>query len=534
MLLVNKSIKTQVKSQLPWFINQEYPLFVKFLEYYYEWLEVLDFEHQYGLQAIIDNFKNFKDIDKTLDELLPFFHSVYIRLLPEKNESNTRIFIKKIIELYKAKGTIRSIEFLVYIILGKKGLVYLPKNSLAKSSNTLYGNLYFLLATPNSNDDHQYFYDCQYSFITIDNEIFPVQYVNKVNNYFLITVNLDKKPIINNNIIYYNNSNIGIVNEILNSIDISNSDSGFKIGDIIKFYNNTSLSPALFKVDDVQYGTIDSYIIDQSGTNYKIGDRFVALDNIDFEAEVIKIGNNGEILEISIINNNFRIPELVKIIPISLTGSNCKIKWQSSTIGKIKSLKLLSSGLEVNSDTTLYSNKTGFDFIANFSLIGEIKDFYSTFNLLDKTKILQDNYYYQLFSYVVELENNNNKDLYNTLNNLIHPAGYKNFYCEIVSDILEINNSIEIQDKELEEYQNIFLLNLYIYSVLNNVFELTKYSNGEYIQSFFEYNLNDISLFDNYRTTTEQIILDIAQINELTLDDNNISLSESLDKISIH
>lgn len=95
MLLVNKSIKTQVKSQLPWFINQEYPLFVKFLEYYYEWLEILDFEHQYGLQAIIDNFKNFKDIDKTLDELLPFFHSVYIRLLPEKMNLIQEFLLKK-------------------------------------------------------------------------------------------------------------------------------------------------------------------------------------------------------------------------------------------------------------------------------------------------------------------------------------------------------------------------------------------------------------------------------------------------------
>lgn len=534
MLLVNKSIKTQVKSQLPWFINQEYPLFVKFLEYYYEWLEILDFEHQYGLQAIIDNFKNFKDIDKTLDELLPFFHSVYIRLLPEKNESNTRIFIKKIIELYKAKGTIQSIEFLVYIILGQKGLVFLPKNSLAKSSNTLYGNFYFLLAKPNSIDDHQYFYDSQYSFITIDNEIFPVQYVNKVNDYFLITINIDKKPIITNNVIYYNNSNIGIVNEILNSIEILNSNTGFKIGDVIKFSNNTSLSPALFQVDDVEYGTIDSYIINQSGTNYKIGDKFIALDNIDFEAEVFKIGSNGEIEEISIINNNFRIPEIIPIIPISLTGSNCKITWNSSSIGKIKSVKLLSSGLEVNSETTLYSNKSGFDFIGNFSLIGEIKNFYSTFNLLDNTKILQDNYYYQLFSYVVELQNNNNKDIYNTLNELVHPAGFKNFYREIISDVLEINNSIEVQDKEFESYQNVVLLNLYVYSLLNNVFELTKYSNEEYIQSFFEFNINDINLFNNYRTTIEQSTLDISQIDELTLDANNISLSGSLDKISIH
>lgn len=534
MLLVNKSIKTQIQSQLPWFIKQEYPLFVKFLEYYYEWLETLDFEHQYGLQAIIDNFKNFKDIDKTLDELLPFFHSVYIRLFPEKCESNTRIFIKKIFELYKSKGTIQSIEFLVYIILGKKGLVYLPKRSLAKSSNAPYGSLFFILAKPNTNEDYSYFYDSQYSSIIIDNEIIPVQYINKINDYFLITINIDKKPIINNNIIYYNDSNIGIVEEILESITISNSNSGFKIGEIIKFYNNTSLSPALFQIDDVEYGTIDLYNINDAGINYKIGDKFIATTDVEFEAIINKIGSNGEIEEIVITNNNFKIPEIIQIISLSNTGINCNITWNSSTIGKIKSLKLISSGIEVNSQTTLYSNKSGFDFIGNFSLIGEIKDFYSTYNLLDKTKILQDNFYYQLFSYVVEIENNNNKDIYNTLNNLIHPAGFKNFYREIISDVLNINNSILLQDKETEEYVEIIILNLYLYSYINNIFELMKYTNEEPIKSFFEYNINDINLFYNYRSTIKQSILDISKIDELTLDNNITSLIESLDKISIH
>ena len=42
MILTDNSIKNQIRNQIPWFYHQEFPLFIKFLEYYYEWLEIID------------------------------------------------------------------------------------------------------------------------------------------------------------------------------------------------------------------------------------------------------------------------------------------------------------------------------------------------------------------------------------------------------------------------------------------------------------------------------------------------------------
>lgn len=537
MLLVDKSIKTQIKSQLPWFISQEYPLFVKFLEYYYEWLEVLDTNHRYGLQAIIDNYKNFRDIDKTLDELIPFFRKIYFRTIPENTAGSTRIFAKKIYQLYKAKGTIKSIEFLVYLILGTRSEVFLPKDHLAKSSNALYGSLFYLVATPINEEAFVSFFDTKYGSITIDNIEIPVLSVVRVGPDIHLSVSLDMRIEINDPTIFYQDKEIGTAIELLQSIKITNCNAGFQVGEIIRFSNDNSISPALVKVNAVEKGTVDKFTIISGGEKYKVGDTFISIENgLNFLATITRVGSFGDIIELVITNNNFNVDKIPTIISTSKYGNGANIKWQSTTIGKITETSILYVGVEVNSLTELRANKTGFDFSAEFSFLGEQRGFVSSTNLLGHFKTLQDNYYYQIFSYVIELQNNNNPDIHNVLKELIHPAGMKNFFREVIYDTLPLNSDITIGEIVSEEFIDTFLLILfYPTTFIRNIFDLFKYSNQTSVQTFFDLSLDDIDTLYNYSTTVILTTEDITLLDDFsTIDDLNTSLSTILDTISIN
>ena len=65
---IHNNLHTRVADQLPEFMKEEGELFVKFLEAYYEWMDLP--ENALGAsQHILE----FQDIDKTLDQYVEWF-----------------------------------------------------------------------------------------------------------------------------------------------------------------------------------------------------------------------------------------------------------------------------------------------------------------------------------------------------------------------------------------------------------------------------------------------------------------------------
>jgi hypothetical protein len=123
-------ISSLVRSQLPDFIRGEYPLFITFLEKYYEWTQ-----NTTNVLAQTGELANANDIDLSSEfylnelkkELLPFF--------PVDTALDKRKFLRFATEYYKSKGTVNSIKFLFRALFNENIDIYLPKDDIFKASD---------------------------------------------------------------------------------------------------------------------------------------------------------------------------------------------------------------------------------------------------------------------------------------------------------------------------------------------------------------------------------------------------------------
>ena len=80
------------------------------------------------------NFFDIKDIDNTFDEYVVYFKEKYLKHLQFKTITNTKTLIKHSLDLYRSKGTERSVDLLYKIVFGKPAKVYYPGTDLFRLS----------------------------------------------------------------------------------------------------------------------------------------------------------------------------------------------------------------------------------------------------------------------------------------------------------------------------------------------------------------------------------------------------------------
>jgi hypothetical protein len=128
--MTNVKTSTIVGTQLPDFVRNDYPIFVTFLEKYYEWLEV-----QGNVSSGIKELQLSKDIDeadeyyldKLKNDLLPYF--------PQEVVSDKRLFLKLVTQFYKSSGTQDSIKFLFRALFNENIDIYYPKDDILIASD---------------------------------------------------------------------------------------------------------------------------------------------------------------------------------------------------------------------------------------------------------------------------------------------------------------------------------------------------------------------------------------------------------------
>lgn len=448
MLLTNQSLKSQIKFQVPWFYNQSYPLFVKFLEYYYEWMETLDKDNAYGVLAILDNYKKIKDIDSTLDELIPLFKTTYFRSIPETTKVERRVFIKRIIDIYRVKGTRESLNLLFTIILGETPDLYYPRTFLAKSSFSPFVSTFFIYFLPL--DSNFNYYELKGDTVTLglNSREIIVSSIYKVSSIYQFILDIDKeekKTLESETFLYYKGIEIGTLFPLLSSLTIKSSSKHQRKNKIFSLYNTTSISPAICSIDSIRKGKIDSFIINSRGEGYAQGDVFVSSDRtLDFEASVSQVNNFGEIVEIIIKKNNFITDVIPPIISLSETGKNASIDWFSSSHKNVERVSVLDSGIGILSSGALCS-LSGIQFSYETSFIGSRSEFSDTTNLLGGKKILQDNFLYQNFSYVIAYSAPQSEFPEVEIRDLIHSPGFLLFTRKDIESVSssELNSSVE-------------------------------------------------------------------------------------------
>jgi hypothetical protein len=129
MSSLNK-LSTLVESQLPEFIRADYPLFVEFLEKYYEFLEQPG-NPTYEIKTFQDNY----DIDLTREGLLNYFRTKILPSFPEESELSTERIIKASRDFYAKKGTSDSFKFLFHVLYDKDLEIFFPKLQILRASD---------------------------------------------------------------------------------------------------------------------------------------------------------------------------------------------------------------------------------------------------------------------------------------------------------------------------------------------------------------------------------------------------------------
>lgn len=123
-------LSTLVKWQLPEFIRQDHPLFVEFLQKYYEFLETPG-GAVYELKRFSDNY----DVDKAREAFLQYFKDKIIPSFPDSSELSTERIIKAARDFYAKKGTPESFQFLFRVLYGTELEVFFPKLQILKASD---------------------------------------------------------------------------------------------------------------------------------------------------------------------------------------------------------------------------------------------------------------------------------------------------------------------------------------------------------------------------------------------------------------
>lgn len=120
--------KHLVEKQIPYHVRESNPLFTKFLEYYYE------FQQESKIPDIIQEIKKYNDIDEVEERfLLEFFEE--FRKLPTAIVADRRLVAKHVYDLYKAKGSEEALRLLFRIVYGEEIDVYYPETDVLRASD---------------------------------------------------------------------------------------------------------------------------------------------------------------------------------------------------------------------------------------------------------------------------------------------------------------------------------------------------------------------------------------------------------------
>jgi hypothetical protein len=124
-----------VNRQVPEFIREEYPLFISFLEAYYEYLETKQGTQLNDLTQRAKDLRNLSDVDDSIDDFEEQFFATYASLVSKDVEVDKSFLIKNVLPLYLAKGSENSFKLLFRMLFGQELEVKYPKNDVLRASD---------------------------------------------------------------------------------------------------------------------------------------------------------------------------------------------------------------------------------------------------------------------------------------------------------------------------------------------------------------------------------------------------------------
>jgi hypothetical protein len=133
--MTDKLTSLLVNHQVPEFVREEYPLFINFLEAYYEYLEQKQGTQLNDLTAKSKDLRYISDVDDSIDDFEINFFNTYASLVPRDVVVDKAALIKNILPLYLSTGSEASFKLLYRFMFGQELQVTYPKNNVLRASD---------------------------------------------------------------------------------------------------------------------------------------------------------------------------------------------------------------------------------------------------------------------------------------------------------------------------------------------------------------------------------------------------------------
>lgn len=408
-------------NQLPEFVREEYPIFVKFLEYYYQYLDEQDVE-----------ITSIRDLDNTADKFVEHIKSEYnfIGTNTYVNDTvNQKELLQNIKSFYNTKGSEQSVKTLMRLMFNKEVEVLYPSEYILKASDGKWQQDTSIFINVTAGDP----------YITVGNKITLngpsgekiVVAVHRIENSSgnVYEFFLDKNFI--GDIAVGYSVNFGallgtVVNTTANS-SLINAGSGFKLGQIFEIKSNTGTGTKIKITGVNSTGGITKYNVINFGTGYADS----------FYANLTPIATSDSTTTLS-------SPLTINRSGAGFGSLSVTVPGYSETTGFTEVGSLIDPNYWSNlySDTgysgtklrAFYSEQLKATAGGNYATIsfdlGAIARYPGAYikndGFLSDAMKIQDSYYYQAYSYVIRIDEllSSFRDIVKTY---VHPAGMSLF-----------------------------------------------------------------------------------------------------------
>lgn len=295
---LEKKISPLIRSQFPAFYNEEGENFIAFMEAYYEWMEQTN-NSLYHNRRLLE----YKDIDKTVDDFIIHFKEKFLNNIQFTTATNKKLLIKKSQDLYRSKGTERSIDLFFRLVYGIKPRVYIPGGDVFKASDGKYVKPIYLEVTREARNIEYIGKEITGAFSgakafveklvrrRINGKYVDIFYISAVIGNF-----------VTNEVLLVGDGNFEgapIMTGSFTSLEVVTKATGYKVGDIVDIISTTDGAYGKARVTAVSNatGVVDFQLIDG-------GFGYTTSANVIISEKVLTLGN------VNVSNNDITTPFL--------------------------------------------------------------------------------------------------------------------------------------------------------------------------------------------------------------------------------
>jgi len=131
----DNKVSLLINRQVPEFVRDEYPLFITFLEAYYEYLETKQGTQLNDLTSVSKDLRNLSDVDDSIEDFEQQFFNSFATYLPKDVTVDKAFLIKNVLPIYLSKGSEGSFKLLFRMLFSEELELIYPKNNVLRASD---------------------------------------------------------------------------------------------------------------------------------------------------------------------------------------------------------------------------------------------------------------------------------------------------------------------------------------------------------------------------------------------------------------